>query len=197
MKLNLILATLLLTNTVLARTYTLDRKNDDYQSCVKNDEYFRFKIENTKFGIYSSKISGYAKNYQIQTTLKDNKFTNSKLVFKVKDLDTDDSERNQKLWEYCLLASKHPLIEINVKETLVPGINSHSGTITIRGKTHPIVMNIDINKNTKQNKYIIKGNATTGFQTLEIPDPSISIAKVSDEIWIDFALEFPILISTK
>ena len=57
----------------------------------------------------------------------------------------------------------------------------YKGTVKIRGKVKPF--EIELLSENKNSEYImIKGNANWSLKGMEIPDPSIFIAKLSDEI---------------
>lgn len=203
---NKIILTLLSISFILpvfggTKKYSLNRKNENYESCINNKEYLRFKVENTKIGLFTSKISGYVKNYIVSTETIENYstnnigFVNTEIKFDTKDLDSDNSERDQKLKNYCLNFKKYPQISIKVSEEIKLGEKTYKGIIDLKGKKFPLNILIKLTLNPKTKKVEIKGNSLSGFKALEIPDPSIAVAKLSDEIWMDFALEFPAVIN--
>lgn len=179
---------ILLTGSLMAKEYLLKRENSDFNACTKNDEYLRFKIESTKMGLISTKSSGYVKNYKVKAEYENEVFKNIKITFKSKDLDTDYVARDEKLHELCLDSDKYKKMNVKIPGPVQLGNKEYSGTINVRGKDHKIIVTLNVEK--KNEKFYIKGDSTMNFKKLEIPDPSIPIAKLSEEIWVDFVLYF-------
>ncbi len=176
-----------------AKTINLTRNNENYSACVNNKEYIRLKYETTKVGIWSTKISGYIKNYAVQSELNNDLFTNIKVTLNISEIDTNDNDNNKLIYE-SLDYKTNPNIAVQIPGPVQIGQREYPATIDIRGKIHPITVNINLVKDEAENKYIVSGSSVSSLKTLEIPNKSSAMAKLSDPLWFDFNLIIPISI---
>ena len=88
--------------------------------------------------------------------------------------------------EFLFGRKKHKKIKVMIVEPykLSSGEKMVKGKIFIRGVEREIDISLKIER--KKNIIIVKGKSLTTLSSLKIPDPSIAIAKLSDDIKIDF-----------
>lgn len=164
-----------------------------YDQAKSSKNRLQFIVESTKAGLFSSDVDGYVKVFSYSADLDDKNMIlrNMKIVFNPKTMDTDDESRDKKLHNLCMSYKKYPQVEINVQgpmflKTSKP--QKYKGTVKIRGKVKPF--EIELLSENKNSEYImIKGNANWSLKGMEIPDPSIFIAKLSDEIRIQISIK--------
>ena len=102
------------------------------------------------------------------------------------DLDTDVDSRNEKMWNYCLDSKNNSRIRITVLDNIALNgeTQTHSATLFIRGKEKPISLKIKAEQ-ISTGDLIIDLNGDLSLKALEIPDPSIVVASVKDEIKLE------------
>ncbi|MCR9205562.1 MAG: hypothetical protein NXH75_13345, partial [Halobacteriovoraceae bacterium] len=66
----------------------------------------------------------------------------------------------------------------------------YQGTVLIRGKEKPFT--ISFTPNLEENRLTLKAQSQWSLKALEIPDPSIAVAKLSDEIKLNISLSHPL-----
>lgn len=163
-------------------------------------EGLAFTVVSTKIGIFSSRVLGLVKNYESKAQYKKDKLENMNIVFPIQSMDSDSESRNKKLHELCLGFPEFTNIEVKAKGPLLISATESGeeeeidGTILIRGKEKNIKLKIKIYKTTLNNESWLRaeGESILSIKELEIPDPSIAIAKVSDEIEVKFKINIPL-----
>jgi polyisoprenoid-binding protein YceI len=147
-----------------------------------------FEIKSTKLGMVTTRAEGLAKKAKLTADLETEaaKVSNIILEIEANQLDTDISSRNEKMHDLCFEVKKYPKIIVKVASTINLSISEQKipAILTIRGNDYPIEIFIKSNK--QDNQYVIEGNSELSFKNLNIPDPSIFIAKVLDPIQVKF-----------
>lgn len=184
----LLVLILILPFSIRSETISQFYRFDNFDQAEGASNYIKFTVESTKIGIFSSDVPGFAKRFFLKTDFdfKKNESKNMIAEFKILDLDTDNSSRDEKLWNFCLDEKKHKKIKVMIVEPykLSSGEKMVKGKIFIRGVEREIDISLKIER--KKNIIIVKGKSLTTLSSLKIPDPSIAIAKLSDDIKIDF-----------
>lgn len=158
---------------IMGREITIN--HESYEQALAATTKVYFKMESTKVGFITTEFIGVVKNGKISYDQDENSFRNVTFKFKVVDLDTDMEARNEKMWTLCFEISKFPEAEVNF--SLINGSDSQvQGVIKLRGESYPITINYKIENN------FLKFNSKISLKEFNIPDPSIFIAKVNDEI---------------
>ncbi len=154
--------------------------------------FLSFQIKSTKIGIFSSNVDGFVKKFKFKSDFdnKTNQAKDTEITFNVEDLDTDSSGRNEKMHEHCLAKSVNPTITVKLMQLAVSTGEALpvDAVMNIRGKDKTVKLQVTINR--KENHFLVEGSGETKFSELEIPDPSIAIAKVDDTIKLKFKFEF-------
>ncbi len=162
-----------------------------FNEAKESQDFIKFQIKSTKVGLFTSEVDGYVKNFSYSFNKeKAGKIKEKAKVVLVSDsFDTDSSSRDEKMKDLCLETTKFKKITITILDSLKE--NSPKGIVSaqieIRGKVHPIKVFMHFVK--KGDAEFIEGEANLSFSNLEIPDPSIAVASVSDEIKISFFLK--------
>lgn len=161
----------------------------DYDSGIQNANKLVFEGESTKMGLITTKWDGIVKDFSVVLEEEGNAVKAINLSFPISSMDTDNKSRNEKMQKMCLEEDKYKDINVRIPGPVtVDGVSrEYQGTILVRGKEKPVKVNLSANKIGE--KIIASGNAKMSFKDLEIPDPSIMIAKVADTITIIFAVE--------
>lgn len=157
------------------------------------DSYLSFEIKSTKMGLFTSTVPGFAKKFKFKSEYdeKNQVASTTEISFNVEDLDTDSSGRNEKMHETCLSKTKTPQITIKTAKVDIKNLENGSvdAVMNVRGVDKPIKLNLSV-KSVDKN-FVIEGTSQVKFSELEIPDPSIVIAKVNDVIDIKFKFDIP------
>jgi polyisoprenoid-binding protein YceI len=173
------------------KSYSQNYSQTSYAEAAKSENFVRFDMKSTKFGLVTTSFSGFAKKFSVSGTVTGNgsvdKISNAKLSFNVSDMDTDVDSRNEKMWNLCFSYKEHPTIEITLDTPI--DINQNDQIVTaqlsLRGYSKPI--KVTLNATTEgSGGYFVEGESDVSLKSLEIPDPSIVIAKVKDEIHLQF-----------
>lgn len=163
---------------------TFEKTFETYKAAEKADSFIRFDMKSSKIGLFTTSFTGFVKRFNIEYEESKDKFSNIIIRFNVTDIDTDTSGRNEKLWTYCLDKDNHPIITVSlpiIKKS--ESSQNVSGKLNLRGEEHDINLSI-----TSASDKSIVGSAELSLKTLKIPDPSILVAHVKDEIKISFHL---------
>lgn len=184
----ILLTTLLLSTHLIAGEWVTQIKREDFGSAKNNSEYIRFEVFSTKVGIFTSRVPGYVLEANAVAEVGADEVKNMKLILNSKSLNTDGESRDEKLHGLCLEVEKYPEIEVSIKEGLA--LNSEQtmpAIIKVRGKEKPIQVKVKVEK--KDTEMFATGEALLSVSQLEIPDPSIAVAKLDDKINIFFKLK--------
>ena len=154
----------------------------------ESSEYLHFIVESTKVGIFSSDVDGYVKDYSYSAKYDDKNeiIREMKIIFQVKSMDTDNESRDEKLHNLCMSHKKFPQVVLSVPGPLfLKGAKpyKYEGVALIRGKKKPFTIELVVEKQ-QNGKTIISGESAWSLKDMEISDPSIAVATLSDEIRI-------------
>jgi len=160
-----------------------------FEEAAKAKNFLRFSINTKKLGLFKSQVTGYAKKFSAEAKLEGLSLASARITFPIRELDTDLYARNDQMWNSCLGLKDHPEMEVRL-----PSLSFTEGkavtanaTILVRGKEKPLPVELTFSKT--NGHWLVKGNAHTTFEALEIPDPSIGVASVDGPIDIEFSLE--------
>lgn len=166
-------------------------KYQGLEEAKKGESQLIFIVESTKAGLFSSDVDGYVKEFSYSANYdeKNQILTDMKIIIKAESMDTDNESRDEKLHNLCLSVKDYPSIVVNVAGPLFlkdARPRKYQGVALIRGKEK--IFEIEMNQRFENQRITISGEATWGLKAMEIPDPSIMIAKLSDEIRIKFKI---------
>ncbi len=177
---------LLFSSTILARE-KLDLNYSSYDDALVGPSNITFYMKSTKAGMITTSFEGVAKSFSIHynSNHKRKKLTlrDIHLVIPSRSLDTDNNSRNKKMYEKCLQVDKYNDIQIDIKGP-VKFEKENKAMITILGKKHEIM--VHISKKEGEGKLMLIGQSFLSLKKLEIPDPSIWIATVDDNVIVKF-----------
>lgn len=161
----------------------------DFESGIKNNNKLTFEGESTKMGLITTKWNGVVKDFYIKLEEDGKTVKEIEIVFPITSMDTDNTSRNEKMQNMCLGANEYKDIRVKIPGPIILDgkENKYPGTILVRGKEKPV--DVKLTANQVGEKVIATGSAQLSFKNLEIPDPSIFVAKVSDVITVIFAVE--------
>ena len=164
-------------------------KQDNYQDSMKAPSFLKFDMHSSKMGIISSSFTGVVKEFNIQGDFdkKSERVNAGKIQFNVSAMDTDTDARNHKMWEFCLNHSEFAEINVLLLSPIVLNDKQEQeidASIDIRGKKKGLVLKLKSER--WGDEFIIQGSTDASFSALEIPDPSIFIAKMQDAFKINF-----------
>lgn len=158
----------------------------------------RFEVETTQLGFLTSKVSGFATEYEAQALFDDQslKVSQMKVMVKSDGMDTRNRMRDKKLHGLCLSSNDYPEMIFTIDSPIAiadddkSGFKEVKGKALIRSKTFPIVIKLKASKANRNGEslVLVEGMAYLSLKSLEIPDPSISVAKLSDTIKVEFKI---------
>lgn len=164
---------------------------DSFEKAKKSgDNQLKFIVTSTKVGLFSSDVDGYVKNYSYRADYdeKNHILRNMVITIQTAAMDTDGEGRDEKLHNLCLSHKDYPTIEVKLLGSLYLESKRPSmmkGEVLIRGKKKPFSMEVENGFDDKG--FFVKGKTTWSLKGMEIPDPSIAVAKLSDDIRIHFS----------
>lgn len=169
-------------------------KHDNYEVAEESENQLMFSIESVKAGLFSSTHVGYVKSFDYNVDLSKKKLKNMRISFDVKEMDTDNSIRDEKLHNECMKINEHPrlIIEI-IDEVEISELEKGKkieGKVKILGKEKRFIA--QISGELEEDELEVNVESVWGFKEMEIPDPSILIAKVKNEIQIKLNLEIKV-----
>jgi polyisoprenoid-binding protein YceI len=155
-----------------------------FKEAQKAESFLKFKNASKEFGLITHEYEGYALDFKIQFQIRKDQFTDLKVDIPVNSIDTDNSDRNKKMREYCFESAQYPYISITSNTPLKISDEEQviEGKINVRGLDKPIQITL------KANAKEFSGKAKLSFKDLEIPDPSIAIASIKDDIYVEFKI---------
>jgi polyisoprenoid-binding protein YceI len=177
--------------SVFAQDKARKYQYSSFEEASKAAPSLKFIVESTKVGLFSSDVPGFVKKFTASARLEKNKLSNLEIKFNVADMDSDDSSRDTKLHTLCLSKDKYPQLKVSIPgpHILDEGEKERDAVFNIRGKDKKIKIKLKLER--VGEKIIASGKANLSLKALEIPDPSIAIAKLSDLIRIEFRVVVP------
>lgn len=160
----------------------------DFNEAKSADSYLKFIVESTKVGLFSSDVDGYALAFKASAQENSKGLSQLKVSFPAKSMNTDDSSRDEKLHNLCMSADQYPEVTVFIPDTIP--LNGEKQVVdarfTIRGKEK--ISPLSITLTTEGKNVIAVGKTVISLKEMEIPDPSIAVAKLSDDIRIEFKI---------
>ncbi len=152
-------------------------------------------VKSTKVGLFSSDVYGYVLSYKYSADFdKENMILRDMtLKFPITAMNSDSESRDKKLHNKCMGANEFKEIVVKIKGPIFlkdKRERTYEGTVLIRRKEKPF--KIYFAPNTENNQFTLTGKSTWSLKAMEIPDPSISVAKLSDEIRLNISLSHPL-----
>ncbi len=189
MKHLLLILALALTTSAFAGKNENTCSSDNYNAAMKSECFIKFDMESTKAGFITTGFTGVVKKFSTEFNWNGQEFANTLIKIDVKEMDTDNGSRNDKMYEQSFSVDKFSQIVVQIGGPLKPGThNNVPGRLTVRGKIKEISMNLEISVS-EEKDYVIKGSSQMSLKALEIPDPSIFIASVRDRVDLNFQIK--------
>lgn len=180
---------LLLLLPIGASAHTVNYSFANYDEAKKAPNYIKFMMASTKVGLFTTHFEGFAKKYSINYELDGNSVKTARITLPIDQFDTDIGGRNDKMWNECFNYKKFPEITILIADPIPIDGQEHAipAIINLRGTDKPILVKI---KATRQDRRILaEVSGQISLKELEIPDPSILVAKVRDQVDLKAHLE--------
>ncbi len=163
------------------------RFHDDGQP---GDDHLRFELTSTKAGFITTGVGGRVRDFSLSYERDGDGVRNARIIFPVRAMTTDNGGRDQKMWGFCLDAEHHPNVEVEIRGPLPATTHGDVlGRIKIRGQWHPVPVTLTTRPTAGGS--IVEGHAVVSLSRLGIPDPSIWIANVRDDVRIQFHMAVP------
>ena len=160
---------------------------ESFEKAQKGETKLEFIVESTKVGLFSSDVPGYVKSFSYQGKKEEQALKDLQVLFKVKDMDTDHEERDEKLHTKVINHMISPTIKVII-DTLKSGDKKVTGNMEILGKVVPVEIFISLVYFDKDSVEV-SGETVLSLKklmTIGVQDPSIMVAKLSDEIRVKF-----------
>lgn len=161
---------------------------NNYDEAKKSDNYVMFESASTKLGFITTIFNGYAKKIKINYDLKDKKISHLETTIEAQDLDTDNSSRNNKMFNTTLEIEKYPVIKVVINETVSLTEGEHVAEMQFFIKDKQVSKQVHFLVEEKNGKYLIHGSTLLSLKELGLPDPSIVIATVRDILDLKFSI---------
>ena len=163
--------------------------SENYNSAMNAECFIKFDMESTKAGFITTGFTGVVKKFSAEFNWNGSEFANTLIKINPRDIDTDNGSRNDKMYEQSFGVDKFAQLVVQIGGPLKAGNhNNVPALLTVRGKIKEITLNMEITVS-KENEFVIKGTSQMSIKELEIPDPSIFIAKVRDSVDLSFQLK--------
>ena len=175
---------LLILLSVTTWATTLEINHSNYENGKKGANRIVFNMESTKAGMITTSFQGVVKKASLNYNKQEQGFSDIELTVPVKQIDTDNDARNDKMYDKCFSANKFSDVKVKFSEMITYGKKQAKGSILIRGKWFPITIDVDVKS--ASGKTTVNGSAKLSLKGLEIPDPSIWIASVRDLVELEF-----------
>lgn len=175
-----------LSNTLYANELSYQFKS--YKEASTADTYIKFNGESTKLGFITTGFDGYAKTIRGTYQLSDDNVKSVELVVETGSLDTDLGARNSKMVNEILSMDKFPNIYVRVAGPVHLTVGEQTVVMIFKVKEKEVSKEVKINLSKKETRWIIQGSLSLGIKELNLPDPSIAIAKVRDSFDLRFSI---------
>jgi len=172
-----------------ARAHTINYSFSSFDEAKTSPNFIQFKMASTKVGLFTSHFDGYAKKFSINYELEGGSVKTARITLPIEQFDTDDDGRNETMRGDCLNAKKFPDVTILIADPIPLDGKEHPITaiMNLRGYDKPILINVKAVRDGRKIKAEITGQIS--LKNLEIPDPSILVAKLRDQIDLKAQLE--------
>jgi hypothetical protein len=184
----------LLSQGLLAEMIQNEISFKDFEEAEKT-AHLTWIVESTKVGLFSSDVYGYVLSYKYSADLdKENKILRDMtLRFPINAMNSDSESRDEKLHNKCLGVNEYKEVVVKIKGPIFlkdKRKREYQGTVLIRGKEKPF--KISFIPSLDEKALTLKAHSSWSLKTMEIPDPSIAVAKLSDEIRLNISLTHPL-----
>jgi polyisoprenoid-binding protein YceI len=162
----------------------------NFDQAEKSSNYLRFDMKSTNVWILNNNFHGFVKDFAIDIRgLEKGSISKVHLSFDVTTMDTDNRRRNKKMHDYCLAKKDHPQIVVDTKSPIAIDDCQHKvlASINVRGKEKQIELDLKVKKSDKRLGF--SGMSPLDLSKLEIPKPSIFLAKVKDQVNVSFVFD--------
>lgn len=182
----LLLTSILLSSLAWGKTYQFS----SFEEASKSPEYIKLVGKSKKLGLIETSFEGYAKSFKINFIKEANHLMGVEVSIDTNSLDTDNGGRNKKMHQTTLSVEQFPLITFDSKQIIDLALSNASllGTLKVRDTKKKVKLNYAIIKLPKGG-YEIQGSLALSLKEFNIPDPSIFIAKVNDQIDLEFKVQ--------
>ena len=161
---------------------------NDYQEAKKSSKFIKFEGASTKLGLITTNFDGYIKDFKINFELVNDQLNALSVDIVTKSLDTNINSRNDKMFSSILDTEKYPGIKVVINEKLKLSEGDHTVNMTFTVKEKKVSKAVKFNVIKKSEGYLITGTTSLSLKELDLPDPSIIIAKVDDRFELNFSI---------
>lgn len=176
------LSSFLLLFNIYAKEYTYS----SYEDASKGKEFVKFESESTKLGFITTSFDGYAKKFNVDYRRDGQSLKDIQVTIKADSFDTDNSSRDEKMYEETLSVKKYPEIKFLALSNI--DLNKQrqqvKGLLKVRNVEKDIIINVELVADGEWK--MILGKTKLSLKNFSVPDPSIAIANVRDEFDISF-----------
>jgi hypothetical protein len=188
MKHLLLVASLFLSLNVPAKELARKIFSASYEQAEASGEYIKFLMKSTKLGMFTTDFTGFSKDFTVTGDVGDSSVKNAIVMVEVRSIDTDGDDRNEKMYDKCFSANQFPKIVVKIQDDISFDVDKeYSAIANVRGKDFPVKIKIKSQKTA--NGVSVSGTSRWSIKGMQIPDPSIAIASVHDEIDLSFNFE--------
>lgn len=177
---------LFILNPVNAKELNYQYKN--YEAAKKAEDFILFEGSSTKLGLITTGFDGYAKEYKVSYDLVNDQVNKLGVIIPVSALDTDVESRNEKMINTILNREKFPEIQVRIIDKVILTNGEQTLNMMFTVKDLKVIRPVVINVEKLKGQYYVTGKSTVGIKELGLPDPSIVIAKVKDELNLKFSI---------
>lgn len=160
----------------------------DFNEAKQSDRFIKFEGASTKLGFITTGFDGYIKTFNIHYELANDQLSELVVDIATKSLDTNVESRDEKMASKILEIEKYPGIKALIadKVLLSEGEKTINMIFIVKDKRVSKLVKFKVEK--KSESYLITGNTSLSIKELGLPDPSIVIAKVNDNLNLYFSI---------
>lgn len=147
-----------------------------------------FESESTKLGLITTSFEGRALEFVVKGKITKDKVSNVEVIIPVRSMTTDNSGRDEKMWDEILNAKEYPNIVVFINEVSHGFDGSIDAHILLRGVKY--LLPLELKTSLDSGVLKVSGEGHFSLKAWKIPDPSIAIASVRDVFDFKFTLEF-------
>ena len=107
-----IILLLLVSGNILAKDISGSFNYSDFDNAEDAENSLMFSIESVKAGLFSSTHVGYVKSFKYSADVSEKVIKDMSISFSVKEMDTDNSIRDEKLHNECMKVADYPKLKI-------------------------------------------------------------------------------------
>ena len=160
----------------------------NYDEAMQSNKFVKFEGASTKFGIITTGFDGYVKDFKVNYLLANQELSGVTVDIETKTLDTNLNSRNEKMLNTILEFEKFPTIKAIIVDKLQLTEGEHTVNMFFIVKDKKVTKSVKVKIEKHGKEFLITGNTSVGIKELELPDPSIIIAKVNDNIVLKFSI---------